>query len=173
MDIMPGVGVEAVKIGDPRSDVERRLGPPAHAGKRPRAVYDSVDPMLVVTYDEDDIVELVEIGYGVDNQVYFDGVQLTYRFMDEVMADLAAKGQLGTPSDIGFDLRAGFAIYSMDSLTAQDLDPDAPEDDPRRVVEGVSVAPYAYFTADPPPLDGTDEELDAWLRKRGMLPAES
>ncbi|MFI6757975.1 hypothetical protein ACIBF5_02345 [Micromonospora sp. NPDC050417] len=173
MDIIPGVGVEAVKIGDPRRDVERGLGPPAHAGNHRRAVYDSVDPMLVVTYDEDDIVELVEIGYGIDDQVYFDGVQLTYRFMDEVVADLATKGQFGSPSDIGFDLRAGFAIFSMASLSARDLDPDAPEDDPRRVVEGVSVAPYSYFTDDQPPLDGTDEELDAWLRKRGMLPAES
>jgi hypothetical protein len=173
MEIIPGVGVEAVKIGDARGDVERRLGPPVHAGRHTRTVHDSVDPMLVVTYDQDDVVELVEVGYGVHDQVFFDGVQLTHRFMDEVMADLTARGHLGTPSDIGFDLRAGFAIFSMASLTARELDPDAPEDDPRRVVEGVSIAPYSYFTDDQPPLNGTAEELEAWLRQRGVLPAES
>lgn len=173
MEIMPGVGVQAVKIGAPRGEVEQRLGPPAHGGNHSRSVYDSVDPMLVVTYDQDDVVELVEVGYGLDHQVFFDGVQLTYRFMDEVMADLAAKGHLGSPSDIGFDFQAGFAIFSMASLSAGALDPDAPEDDRRRVVEGVSIAPYSYFTADQPPLNGTVEELEAWLRQRGVLPAES
>jgi hypothetical protein len=156
MEIIPEIGVEAVKIGDPRVEVEQRLGPPVHAGNHARAVYDSVDPMLVVTYDQDDVVELVELGHGVHDQAFFDGVQLTYRFMDEVMADLAAKGHLGTPSDIGFDLRAGFAIFSMASRSAQELDPDASEDDPRRIVEGVSIAPYSYFTDDQPPLNGTD-----------------
>ena len=171
MEIIPGVGVEAVKIGDPRGEVEQRLGPPVHAGNHTRCVHDSIDPMLVVTYDQDDLVELVEVGHGVDDQVFFDGVQLTYRFMDDVMADLTAKGHLGTPSDIGFDLQAGFAIFSMASLSAQELDPDAPEDDPRRIVEGVGIAPYSYFTADQPPLNGTAEELEAWLRQRGVLPA--
>lgn len=118
--------------------------------------------MLVVTYDQDDVVELVEVGYGVHDQVFFDGVQLTYRFMDEVMADLAAKGHRGTPSDIGFDLQAGFAIFSMESLSAQELDPDASEDDPRRIVEGVAIAPYSYFTDDQPPLNGTAEKLEGW-----------
>lgn len=103
MEIIPGVGVEAVKIGDPRGEVEQRLGPPVHAGNHTRCVHDSIDPMLVVTYGQDDLVELVEVGYGVDDQVFFDGVQLTYRFMDDVMADLAAKGHPGTRSDIGFD----------------------------------------------------------------------
>ncbi|PWU47885.1 hypothetical protein DLJ47_29490 [Micromonospora sp. S4605] len=173
MEIIPGVGVEAVKIGDPRWVVEQRLGPPVHAGIHTRAVYNSVDPTLVVTYDQDGAVELVEVGYGEHDQVFFDGVQLTYRFMDEVMADLAAKGHLGTPSDIGFDLQAGFAIFSMASLSAHELDPDAPDDDPRRIVEGVGIAPYSYFTDDQPPLNGTAEELEAWLRKRGVLPAEA
>lgn len=129
--------------------------------------------MLIVTYDQDDVVELVEVGYGVHDQVFFDGVQLTYRFMDEVMADLAAKGHLGTPSDIGFDLQAGFAIFSMASLSARELDPRAPENDPRRIVEGVGIAPYSYFTDDQPPSDGTAQELEAWLRQRGVLSAAS
>ncbi|MEV4813100.1 hypothetical protein [Micromonospora avicenniae] len=172
MEILPEVGVEAVKIGDLRDEVERRLGPPARPGSHPKAVYDSVDPMLVVTYD-DNVVELVEVSYGVNDQLFFDGVQLTYRFMDEVVADLTAKGHLATPSDIGYDFQAGFAIFSMASLSARDLDPDASENDWRHIVEGVSIAPYSYFTDDPPPLNGTAEELEAWLRQRGVLPAET
>jgi hypothetical protein len=178
MEIIAGVGVEAVRIGDVRGEVERRLGRPVHArdGSRAlarRAVYDATDPMLVVTYDREDVVELVEVSYGLDDQVFFEGVQLTYRFMDEVIADLAANGHLSTPSDIGFDVPAGFAIFSMASLSARDLDPAAPEEDSRRVVEGVSIAPYSYFTADKPPLNGTIEELETWLRQRGVLPTES
>lgn len=49
-------------------------------------------------------------------------------------------------------------------MSAHELDPDAPEDDPRRIVEGVGIAPYSYVTGDQPPLDGTAEELEAWLR---------
>ncbi|PWU60754.1 hypothetical protein DLE60_09415 [Micromonospora globispora] len=153
--------------------VRIRIGRPVHARDDTRAVYDSTDPILVVTYNLDDVVELVEVGYGVDNQVFFEGVQLTYRFMDEVIADLAANGHSSSPFDIGLDVPAGFAIFSMASLSARDLDPAAPEDDSRRVVEGVSIAPYSYFTADRPPLNGTIEELETWLLQRGVPPTES
>lgn len=50
-----------------------------------------------------------------------------------------------TPYDIGYVFDAGFAIWSMHSRWALDLDPEADEDDERAVSEGVSVAPYAYF----------------------------
>ncbi|WP_212816894.1 hypothetical protein [Polymorphospora rubra] len=116
-----------------------------------------MDPMLVVTYDGD-VVELVEVGCGVDEHVFLDGVQLTYRFMDEVMADLAAKGHLATASDIGFDFQAGFSIFSMASLSARDLDPNSPEDDGRHIVEGVSIAPYSYFTGNDLPANGAAGE---------------
>lgn len=151
MEIIPGVGVEAVKIGDPRGEVEQGLGPPVHAGSHARCVHGSVDPMLVVTYGQDDLVELVEVGYGADGQAFFDGVQLTYRFMDDVMADLAAKGHLGTPSDIGFDLQAGFAIFSMASLSAQELDPDAPDGEPAVVLAQASDVGADLVAAHPVP----------------------
>jgi hypothetical protein len=61
------------------------------------------------------------------------------------VADLTAKSYTSTPSDIGFDFHGGFAVRSMRSAWARDLDPDAVEDDDRAVSEGVSVAPYAYF----------------------------
>ncbi|MBO4273924.1 hypothetical protein [Microbispora triticiradicis] len=147
MEILPGVGVALVKIGESRSDVERRIGPPVHERPSERDVY-ATTPMLVVHYTPEDLVELVEIAYSGDGQeeVFLDGVQLTFRFLDDVVHDLTAKGYTNTPSDIGFDFHAGFAVWSMGSRWAGDLDPNAGEDDERKVSEGVSVAPYAYFT---------------------------
>jgi hypothetical protein len=77
--------------------------------------------------------------------VFFDGVQLTYRFMSDVVADLAAKGYRCEPTDIGYRCEPGFAIFSMGSRSAQELDPQASAEDPRQVSEGVSVASYDYL----------------------------
>jgi hypothetical protein len=146
MEIIPGVGVAAAKIGDTRAAVEARVGRPLHGPRDARAVYDT-KPHLVITYAPEDTVELVELGYARDDrhQVFVDGVALTYRFIDDVVQDLARKGYTCTASDIGYDFHAGFAIFSMGSLSARDLDPDSDEDDERDVVEGVSIAPYSYF----------------------------
>ena len=148
VEILPGVGVDQVKLGDAREDVEERVGPPVHPGRSRRAVYDT-EPMLVISYTSDHEVELVEVGYTGDGgeEVFFDGVQLTYRFMADVVSDLEARGHRCTPSDIGFDFLAGFAVFSMGSRHAQDLDPLADDEDERAIVEGVSVAPYAYFVS--------------------------
>ncbi|KAI9927010.1 hypothetical protein ASPWEDRAFT_177466 [Aspergillus wentii DTO 134E9] len=147
MNIIPSKGVAMAQIGDHRSVIESRLGLSAiHNNDCEKVVYDT-DPQLIIHYQDDSTVELVEIAYSGDDgsEVWLDGVQLSYRFLDDVVADLAAKGYKGTPSDIGHDFFAGFAIWSMGSLCARDLDPGAGEEDEREVVEGVSVAPYAYF----------------------------
>jgi hypothetical protein len=145
MEIFPGEGVAWVKVGETRETVEARLGPPAHPGIAARSVYDT-EPMLVVDYDGD-TVELVELGCSGNGgeEATLDGVQLTYRFMDEVVAELTALGHQVEPFDIGYTFRAGFTIFSMGSRTATDLDPTASPDDPRPVVEGVGVAPAEYW----------------------------
>lgn len=136
-----------MSVGASRDEVEQSLGAPSalHGG---RASYDN--PALLVHYDSDDRVEVVEIPYdgGEGEEVTFDGVQLTFRFMEDVVRDLAARGYSYTPSDIGYDFCAGFAIFSMSSLDAQTIDATASDDDERQVVEGVSVAPYEYFERD-------------------------
>ncbi|MEV7386512.1 hypothetical protein [Streptomyces sp. NPDC091215] len=150
MEIIPGTGVDLVRIGDHRSQVEERIGLPHHGPGGERAVY-GTSPMLVITYAGDGTVELVEIKYsgeGGDAEARFDGVQLTHRFLDDVVSDLHARAYTSTPSDIGHDFHAGFSVWSMHSLWARDLDPAAGEDDARAVAEGVSVAPYAYFCGD-------------------------
>jgi len=159
MEILPGEGVASAKVGERRDVVEGRIGAPINPGPQSKALYET-SPMLMLTYAEDDTVEVVEVAYsgGGGEEVFFDGVQLTYRFMDDVVADLAAKGHRHEPIDIGHRFGPGFAIYSMGSRHAGELDPGADEDDPRAIVEGVSVAPYEYFD------EPTDEEVEAYLR---------
>lgn len=161
MDILPPEGVASAKVGQRRDDVERRIGPPVHPGNFAKAVYETT-PMLVLTYADDDTVEVVEIAYSGDGgeEVYFDGVRLTYRFLDDVVADLAAKGHRYEATDNGYRFEPGFAIWSMGSRWARDLDPGAAEDDPRQICEGVSVAPYDYFR------EPTEEEIEAYIRGR-------
>ncbi|MGW9031241.1 hypothetical protein ACWGQ5_45840 [Streptomyces sp. NPDC055722] len=80
MEIIPELGVDLVKIGDQRSQVEERIGPPFHGPGGLRAVY-TTSPMLVITYAADETVELVEIRYsgdGSDTEVHYDEVQLTF-----------------------------------------------------------------------------------------------
>jgi len=147
MEIIPGIGVNTVRIGDRRSQVEESIGPPHHGPGGQRAVYTTA-PMLVITYAADETVELVEAHYSGEDgpvEVHYGGVQLTHRFLDDVVADLHGLGYTSTPSDIGHDFHAGFSVRSMHSLWARDIDPEADEDDERAVSEGVSVAPYTYF----------------------------
>lgn len=147
MEIIPGVGVSLARIGDRREDVEGRIGAPVHGPGGRKAVYDTT-PGIVIGYTPEHTVEVVEIGYSGDGreEAFLQGVQLTFRFLDDVVAELAAKGYSSTPSDIGFDFHAGFAVWSMGSRTAQDLDPDAAENDERAVAEGITIAPYALLT---------------------------
>lgn len=161
VEIVPGAGVAAAKVGEHRDEVERRIGKPLHPGRDTRAVYDQT-PLLVLTYAEDETVEVVELAYSGEGgeQVFFDGVQLTYRFLDEVVADLAAKGYHYEPTDIGYRFEPGFAIYSMGSLWTGELLPEASEEDERPLCEGVAVAPYDYFR------EPTDEEIEAYIQAR-------
>ncbi|MER6782215.1 MULTISPECIES: hypothetical protein [unclassified Streptomyces] len=153
MQIIPSHGVDLVKVGDLRSQVEERVGPAMHGPGGERAVYDT-EPWLVVTYGEDETVEVVELSYASRTElvpVHFADVQLTCRFLDDVVADLHALGYTSEPSDIGHEFHAGFAVCSSPSLSAIDIDPTADEDDERRVATMVSVAPASYFF-------GEDEE---------------
>lgn len=150
MEILPGVGVDEVRIGDARADVELRVGLPVHPGDARRAVY-ATSPGLVVDYTDDGTVELVQVaygGHGDGDEAFLDGVQLTHRFLDDVVADLVARGHECTTSDVGVDFRAGFGLFSMGSVDPAELDPRADDDDEDRpVVEGVAIAPYSYLVS--------------------------
>lgn len=146
MEILPGEGVALVRVGETRGVVEARLGPPPHPGIAARSVYDT-EPSLVVDYDEGDKVELVELGSSGDGgeQATLDGVQLTFRFMDDVVAELTALGHHPSRAELGYTFPAGFTIFSTGSRSASDLDPMAAPDDPREIVEGVGIAPAEFW----------------------------
>ena len=112
-----------------------------------RAYWHRHVPAFVAHFDRDGVVELVEAYYsqGDQEQVTFGGVQLTFRLMDDVVADLEAAGMHARRMDIGFDFDEGFSVWSMSSLSTADLtggsyDPD----DERLVVEGVAVGTPSY-----------------------------
>ncbi|MFJ2895141.1 hypothetical protein ACIO87_09675 [Streptomyces sp. NPDC087218] len=147
MEIIPGRGAGPVMIGDHRSRVEERIGPPRDPLDRTPFVY-ATTPPLVITYAPDDTVELVEVGHsgeGGEAEASYEGIGLTHRLIDDVVAELHARGLTSTPCDIGHDFHAGFSVWSMRVLEAREVDPTAGADDPRCVVEGVSVAPYDYL----------------------------
>lgn len=146
MQIIPGRGIALVRIGEHRAEVERRMGAP-NVERESRCYYHDLGPPLVIDYDAAGTVEMVEIAYSShpEHAVTLDGIQLSYRAMDDVMRDLRSVGLQGRPSDIGYDFPTGFSIWSMHSLSLADLDPKATSDDDRQVVEGVSVAEPVYF----------------------------
>ena len=149
MEIIPGVGLPLAKVGQKLTDIEAVAGLADDVQLDPdRAFWHRHHPGFSAHFDGEGVVELIEAYYsqGGREQVTLGGVQLTFRLMDDVVADLAAAGMHGRPMDIGFDYDEGFCVWSMGSLDPSDLtggqyDPD----DERRVVEGISVGAPDYF----------------------------
>lgn len=141
MEILPGIGIGGVRIGHTREQVEQLTGAPVHGPGGRHVVY-GPPTHLVVDYTRDRVVEAVSVGYGEGDEATYDGVQLTGRLLDDVLADLAARGLTSTPSDIGRDFHAGFSVFSMGSASAAHLGLTDDWDDERLVCEGVCVAPY-------------------------------
>ena len=146
MKIQPGIGVDVARIGESRSAIEARLGPPT-SHRDDRVYYHEADPALFIDYDGAGNVESVEIPYSgtPGREVMLAGIQLTYRPIEDVVRDLASAGYSGKPSDIGYDYREGFSVFSMSSLQLSDIDSSAADDDERLVAEGVFVASPAYL----------------------------
>ena len=147
MEIIPGEGLSSVRIGARRADVVAAAGEPVTDG--PVAWYDEAQPPFSVHYDADDVVELIEVAHsgGRGDEAELDGIRLTSRLLDDVVADLSAAGYEGRPVDIGHEYDAGFCVFSMHSLNPSEVDPTQPEDpdDERLVAEGVSIAPITYW----------------------------
>lgn len=148
MEIIPGEGLPDVRIGAPRADVVAAVGEPVTDDGSVAWYHDALPPFSV-HYDGDDVVELVEVGHGSGSgdEAELDGIRLTSRLLDDVLADLAAAGYAGRAVDIGYEYDAGFCVFSMSSLTLAEVDPSEPADpeDERLVAEGVSIAPLSYW----------------------------
>lgn len=147
MKITPAVGVPGVSIGDTKTAVQASLGAPSSGDERRDYYFDS-DPGFAVHYDADQLVEFIEAYHSQGRgEVYLDDIQLIFRLMDDVVADLTQRGYTGKPIDIGYQFDEGFTIWSMASQSPSDLTPGAEFDpeDGRLVVEGVGIAPIAYW----------------------------
>ena len=149
MEIIPGVGLPVAKVGQTLADIEALVGLADDIQLDPdRAFWHRHYPGFSANFDGDGVAELIEAYYsqGGRDQVTLGGVQLTFRLMDDVVADLEAAGMHGRRMDIGFDYDEGFCVWSMSSLNPSDLTggPYDPRDE-RLVVEGVAVGPPSYF----------------------------
>jgi hypothetical protein len=147
-EVLPGIGTAMAQVGQTLEQIEAVAGPPS-VTDGPRGLWNEHTPAFVVHTDADGIAELVEIAHGESGepQATLHGIQLTFRLMDDVVADLERAGFHGVAADIGWEYDEGFYVWSMASHTANDLDPGgtADPDDERLVVEGVSVAPISYW----------------------------
>ena len=147
-EVLPGIGTALAQVGQSLQQIEAVAGPPSVTQGR-SAFWNEHTPAFVVHTDAEGFAELVEIDHGEDGepQATLRGIQLTFRLIDDVAADLERAGFHGVPADIGWEYEEGFSIWSMASHRASDLDPNgtADPDDERLVVEGVSVAPVSYW----------------------------
>ena len=108
-------------------------------------------PAFVAHFSATGVAELIEVYYsqGGREQATLGGIKVTFRLMDDVRTDLELAGMRGRPTDIGFEYDEGFCLWSMGSLSTSDLtgEPYDPDDE-RMIVEGVSMAPIAYWHDD-------------------------
>ena len=147
--MLPGIGTALAQVGQTLQQIEAVAGPPS-VTQGQSAYWNEHTPAFVVHTDAEGFAELVEINHGDvgEPQATLHGIQLTFRLMDDVVADLERADFHGVPdNDIGWEYDEGFCIWSMASHRASDLAPDstADPDDERLVVEGVSVAPISYW----------------------------
>jgi len=147
MEIIPGIGIPGASIGDRRAAVESRLGTP-NPNEDVRAFYFDREPNFSIHYAADNTVELVEVFHAQGHdEAFLNDMQLTFRLMDDVKADLERAGFIGRPVHIGLEYDSGFTLWSMGSLSPSALQPGSAYDpeDTRAVVEGVGVAPVSYW----------------------------
>jgi hypothetical protein len=128
-EVVPGTGLDGVAFGEPRSVHRERLGNHQPFERTPGAgVTDAyLDSTLMLSYDENDLLSLIEIG-GAD--VTWNGILLVDRPLEEILDDLAKAGiRPQLESDLYVVPSLGMRLYTP-----------AP-DEPEVNVEGVSLAP--------------------------------
>ncbi len=147
-EVLPGIGTALAQVGQTLRQIEAVAGTPSIVQEH-SAYWNEHKPAFVVHTDSAGRVELVELDHGESGepQVTLRGIQLTYRVMEDVVADLEEAGFIGIEVDTGWEYEEGFCIWSTGSHRASDIDPsNTPDlDDERLVVEGVSVAPAGYW----------------------------
>lgn len=137
MEIVPGVGLPMVRLGQTLEDIEAVVGPAEVADPR-SARWERCSPPFGVYFDAEATCDLIEVYASADpdDGVTLDGVPLVGRPIDEVVHDLDGAGLAGRRTSLTVDYEEGFTLWSMDELDS-DADPDVPE--AGAVVEGVAI----------------------------------
>src|SRR6476620_7170932 len=109
-EVLPGIGTALAQVGQTLQQIEAVAGPPS-VTQGHSAFWNEHAPAFVVRTDTEGFAELVEIdhGEGGEPQATLDGIQLTFRLVDDVVADLERAGFHGVPVDIGWEYEEGFS----------------------------------------------------------------
>jgi hypothetical protein len=137
VEIVPGVGLPLVRLGQTLEDIEAVVGPAEVTDPR-SARWDRCSPPFGVYFDAEATCDLIEV-YASDDPsagVTLGGVPLVGRPMDEVVRDLDGAGLEGRPTFLTVDYDAGFTLWSLDELVG---DADPVDREPGAVVEGVAI----------------------------------
>lgn len=92
--VIPTVGFEFARFGEPRSQHRRDLGPFESWQRNPESPKQTdlyLDTLMSLDYDDQDQLEYIEI-INPEAVVYVEGVQFVNRPLDEVLEAMAQNG---------------------------------------------------------------------------------
>jgi hypothetical protein len=115
LHLIPGVGIEGARFGEPRAEHRSILGEyelfVREPGDHSADIY--IPSMVVLEYDEQDLLTCIQI-YNNQATVYWDGIQLSDEPLERVRAAMRSRGhEPVTVVDVDFypelGLRLGFS----------------------------------------------------------------
>jgi len=120
VEIVPGVGLPMVRLGQTLQDIEAVAGPAVVEESR-RALWGGHSPPFGAYFDASATCNLIEV-YASDcdvDGVTLGGVLLLGRLMDDVMGDLERSGLAGRTTCLTVDYDDGFTLWSLGELMPQ------------------------------------------------------
>jgi hypothetical protein len=137
VEIVPGVGLPMVRLGQTLEDIEAVVGP-AEVTETRSARWERCSPPFGVYFDAEATCDLIEVYASTDpgDGVTLGGVPLVGRPIDEVVQDLDGAGLAGRRTFLTAEYDEGFTLWSMEEL---DRDADLDATASGAVVEGVAI----------------------------------
>ena len=142
MEVVPGVGLPMVRLGQTLQDIEAVAGPAVIEESR-RAFWEKHSPPFGAYFDAAATCDLIEV-YASDCDdgaaVTLGGVPLLGRLMVDVMGDLETSGLAGRPTSLTVDYDDGFTLWSLGELIPHE---DRDATDQGTYVEGIAISRLA------------------------------
>lgn len=138
MEIVPGIGLPLVQLGQTLKDIEAAVGPAVVVGSQ-SAFWEAGSPAFSAYFDTEGTCDLIEMyaTAGSGEGVTLDGVQLVGRLMSDVVEDLRRAGLDGQSTCLTVDYREGFMLWSLGELMPEHGMGAVGSD---TVVEGVAIS---------------------------------